>query len=89
MGFLTRRRTRTRTTDVPDSRAAWPRGMRLPENSVPSWLRDPESGVTALEYALLGSLVALGLIAGATAFGKQLGEAYDNIATTAANALGL
>lgn len=85
MGFLTRRRPK----DGPESWAAWPRGMRLSENSVPSSQRDPESGITALEYALLGSLVAVGLIAGATAFGKQLGEAYDNISATVAIALGL
>lgn len=63
--------------------------MRLSENSVPSCVRDPESGISALEYALLGSLVALGLIVGATAFGKQLGEAYDNIGDTVASVLGL
>lgn len=85
MGFLTRRHPR----DVPESWAAWPWGMRLSENSVPSRLRDPESGISAIEYALLGSLVALGLIAGATAFGKELGEAYDNISATVASVLGL
>ena len=63
--------------------------MRLPQNSVPSPLRGPESGVTAIEYALLGSLVALGLIVGATAFGEELGKAYDNIGKTVQSALGL
>jgi pilus assembly protein Flp/PilA len=61
----------------------------LSENPVPSLPRGPESGITALEYALLGSLVALGLIVGATAFGTQLGDAYENISDTVKDAVGL
>lgn len=75
-----------RTRWYPGSRsrwkAVWPRGMRLFGNRVPSSACDSDEGITALEYALLGSLIALALIGGATAFGEELGDAYDNIGQT-------
>lgn len=74
--------------DVWDSEAPTRRGVRLLQNRVPSPPRDLEAGITALEYALLGSLVALGLILGATAFGKQLREAYDHIGETLESVFG-
>ena len=55
------------------------RGMRSPENALPSRLWRSELGISAIEYSLLGSLVAIGLIVGLTFFGEELGNAYENI----------
>jgi pilus assembly protein Flp/PilA len=41
---------------------------------------DGERGVTALEYALLGVLVAIALIVGATTLGVNLNASYNSIA---------
>jgi len=35
-----------------------------------------QRGVTSIEYALLGALVALGMAVGATAFGDGLGDFF-------------
>ena len=43
------------------------------------FIRD-ERGITAIEYALIATLVALALIVGATALGTQLNVAYDAVA---------
>ena len=40
-----------------------------------------EQGVTAIEYALLGSGIALAIITGVTAVGTSLSTAFNNIAT--------
>ena len=55
------------------------RGMRSPENALPSGLWRSELGITAIEYSLLGTLVALGLIVGLTFFGQELANGYENI----------
>ena len=39
-----------------------------------------ESGATAIEYGLIAALVAVGIIAGATALGTQLSDLFDRIA---------
>ena len=51
-------------------------------------LRD-KRGIAALEYALIGSLIALGIVAGATTFGSgvsgylsKLGGAVSSMSTT-------
>jgi pilus assembly protein Flp/PilA len=45
-----------------------------------------ESGVTAIEYGLIASLVAVAIIVGATALGGQLNSTFSSIATTMQNA---
>ncbi len=42
---------------------------------------DDERGVTAIEYALIAALVAVGIIVGATALGGGLSGLFDKIAT--------
>jgi pilus assembly protein Flp/PilA len=49
------------------------------------YLKD-ESGATAIEYALIAGLIAVGMILGATALGDQLGDEFDTIAGEVANA---
>jgi len=44
-----------------------------------SYLQD-ESGATAIEYGLIAALIAVGMIAGATAIGDQLNSRYDSVA---------
>ncbi|MGU7772858.1 Flp family type IVb pilin [Burkholderia sp. MR1-5-21] len=44
------------------------------------FLRD-EQGVTAIEYGLLASLVAVALIAGATLLGSSLNTLFSSIGT--------
>ncbi len=53
---------------------------------VSTWraLARDESGATAIEYGLLASLIALGIVTGATALGKGL----DTLFTTVAGKLG-
>ncbi|CAN0495160.1 unnamed protein product, partial [Phaeothamnion confervicola] len=41
-----------------------------------------ESGATAVEYALLASLIAIAIIGGATALGTSLNNAFQGIATS-------
>ena len=48
---------------------------------IASFLRD-DSGATAVEYALLGSLIAMAIIGGATALGTALSTKYQAIATS-------
>jgi Flp pilus assembly pilin Flp len=43
-----------------------------------AWWKD-EEGTTAIEYALVASLVAIGAIAGFSAFGGALSDLYDFI----------
>jgi pilus assembly protein Flp/PilA len=40
-----------------------------------------ESGATAIEYGLIAALIALAIIAGATALGTQLNAKFSAIAT--------
>jgi pilus assembly protein Flp/PilA len=40
-----------------------------------------ESGATAIEYGLIASLIAVGIIAGATALGGNLSASFNYIAT--------
>ena len=41
-----------------------------------------ESGATAIEYALIAALVAIGLIAALTALGASLSKIFTHVATT-------
>ncbi|MDR3494272.1 MAG: Flp family type IVb pilin [Ancalomicrobiaceae bacterium] len=40
-----------------------------------------ESGATAIEYGLIASLIAIAIIAGATALGSQLSSSFTYIST--------
>jgi len=53
-------------------------------NGIKSFLSD-QSGVTAIEYGLIASLVGLAIITGATLLGNQLNLTFKNIANTLAN----
>jgi pilus assembly protein Flp/PilA len=48
-------------------------------HSVNQFVRD-ESGASAIEYGLLASLIALGIVAGATALGGALNTLFNDIA---------
>jgi len=50
-------------------------------------LRD-ESGVTAIEYALLGSLIAMVIVTTVAALGLNLKEAYEMVAGKVQEAAG-
>ena len=39
-----------------------------------------ESGATAIEYGLIAALIAVGIIAGATAIGDQVNSKFDSVA---------
>lgn len=41
-----------------------------------------ESGATAVEYALLASLIAIAIIGGASALGTRVGAKFTSIATS-------
>ena len=45
-----------------------------------------ESGATAIEYGLIAALIAVALIAGATALGTDINSKFSNIASTISNA---
>jgi pilus assembly protein Flp/PilA len=40
-----------------------------------------ESGATAIEYGLIAALIALAIVAGATALGNAIGTMFNEIAT--------
>ncbi len=55
--------------------------MRQISRTVAGWFSiDSESGVTAIEYGLIASLVALAIIVGVTALGVDLGALFSYIA---------
>lgn len=41
---------------------------------------EDESGATAIEYGLIAALIAVGMIAGATAIGDQVNAKFDSVA---------
>jgi pilus assembly protein Flp/PilA len=45
------------------------------------FLKD-ESGATAIEYGLIASLIAVAIIAGATALGGKMNTAFTDIASS-------
>lgn len=54
--------------------------MRRISKAVASWFAiELERGVTAIEYGLIASLVALAIIVGVTALGVNLGELFSYI----------
>jgi len=42
-------------------------------------LRGDDKGVTAIEYGLIATLVAIGLVAGATVLGTELDGMFQNL----------
>jgi len=53
-------------------------------NNVKRFMQD-EEGVTAIEYGLIASLVAVAIIAGAGALGTSLNTLFTNLGTCLAN----
>ena len=56
------------------------RCFRLGARNEWSMLARDGKAAGALEYAILCSFLVLAIIAGATVFGKQLGQVYENLA---------
>ncbi|MGO8847271.1 MAG: Flp family type IVb pilin [Methylocella sp.] len=55
--------------------------MRNLAKDVAGWLSlDSERGVTAIEYGLIASLIALGIIAGVTLTGTNLAAIFNYVA---------
>lgn len=50
-------------------------------NFISKFIRE-DDGVTAIEYGLIATLIAVAIIAGATALGGSLCEKFNSIATT-------
>ncbi len=48
---------------------------------IKSFLRD-ESGATAIEYGLIGTLISIAIIVGATSVGSALNSKFDSVATS-------
>jgi pilus assembly protein Flp/PilA len=58
-----------------------PNDMRNLAKDVAGWLSlDSERGVTAIEYGLIASLIALGIIAGVTLTGTNLAAIFNYVA---------
>lgn len=53
-------------------------------SSIFKFLND-EKGVTAIEYALIASLIAVAIIVGASSLGKQLNNAFAYVCKTVNN----
>ena len=51
------------------------------QNMCSKFLKD-ETGATAIEYALIATLIAVALIAGATTLGNEIGDSFDQTANT-------
>ena len=49
------------------------------QNLMTKFVKD-ESGATAIEYGLIAALIAVAMIAGATAIGDQLNQKFDDVA---------
>ena len=49
------------------------------QNLMTKFVKD-ESGATAIEYGLIAALIAVAMIAGATAIGDQLNKKFDEVA---------
>lgn len=47
-----------------------------------------ESGATAIEYGLIGALIAVGIIAGLTVFGGGLSGMFNAVSSKSAAAMG-
>ncbi|CAN0627566.1 pilus assembly protein Flp/PilA [Burkholderia multivorans] len=54
--------------------------MQTSIHVVREWIGE-EQGVTSIEYALLGSLIAIAVLGGIYTLGGSLGVLYDNLAS--------
>lgn len=54
-------------------------GVTFMQNFIARFSAD-ESGATAIEYALLASLIAVAIITGATTLGGKLNNVFNNLA---------
>ncbi len=57
--------------------------MKSMKLAIRRFLRD-EEGAAAIEYVLIGGLVALAIVAGATALGGSLNTWFNGVSTTVA-----
>lgn len=48
---------------------------------------DDERGVSSMEYALIGGLIAVVIVAAVTSVGQNVAVLYNNVATQIANAV--
>jgi len=55
-------------------------GQSIMTNLIKSFYAD-DNGATAIEYALIASLIALAMIAGVTAVGTNLNTKFSNVST--------
>ncbi|MBN3791651.1 Flp family type IVb pilin [Burkholderia sp. Ac-20353] len=60
--------------------------MQFFAEAVAKWI-DDERGVTSIEYALMGSLVAIAILAGVGTLGHSLNGVYQRVAATALAAM--
>ncbi len=54
--------------------------MQTSVHLVREWI-DEEQGVTSIEYALLGSLIAIAVVSGVYTLSGSLGDLYENLAS--------
>lgn len=50
------------------------------------FLKD-EAGATAIEYGLIGALVSIAIIVGASSLGTAINETFDSVATKVENSM--
>lgn len=62
-------------------------GLARAEHLARRFLAD-ESAVTTIEYALLGALIAMAIVAGVSLVGSRLGQFYTHVATLISAAIG-
>ena len=55
------------------------------QNLIAKFAKD-ESGATAIEYGLIAALIAVAMIAGATALGDAINTKFDGLGTTLSGA---
>lgn len=59
--------------------------MLIQLSKIMGLLKGDRRAVTALEYALMGSLIALAIIGAATSLGTKIGTTFNDIATALTN----
>lgn len=64
-----------------------PSASKLPRDGSPK-TRARQRGVTSIEYALLGSLIAVAIVLGVAAVGTSLEASYSSTSSSVATALG-
>ena len=59
-----------------------------PHRSSPVRAKERQRGVSSIEYALLGALIAVAIVVGVAALGTNLEASYSSTASTVGTALG-